>query len=186
MPTAEPCRARLSLTEQQRSILRRIIRKTHCPQVIALRAGLVLAADEGLAPTAAARRLSCSRELARRWRDRFAKAQADWTSQTPPASDPAADDADADARLTGQILDVLEDLPRPGPPRKFEPTQLCQIMSLACEKRPEECDRPVTHWTARELADEAAKRGIVAKISPRHVGRFLKKPIFARTRCVTG
>lgn len=174
--TAEPSRARLCLTEKQRSILQRIVRKTHCPKIIALRAGLVLAADEGLAPMAAARRLHCSRELARRWRDRFAKAQAGWVVEPSPASDPAVDDAaDADdARLTGRILDVLEDLPRSGPPRKFEPTQLCQIMSLACEKRPEECGRPVTHWTARELADEAAKRGIVPSISARHVGRFLK------------
>ena len=175
MVTAEPSKGRLGLGEKQRSILKQIVRRTHCPKIIALRAGLVLAADEGLAPTAAATRLGCSRELARRWRDRFALAQAGWATQPPPASTPAsADVADADARLTGQILDVLEDRPRSGPRPTFTPTQLCQIMSLACEKRPEECGRPVTHWTSRELADEAAKRGIVPKISPRHVGRFLK------------
>jgi hypothetical protein len=32
----------------------------------------------------------------------------------------------------------------------------------------------VTHWTPRELANEVTKRGIVAPISARHVGRFLK------------
>jgi len=185
MIAAEPFRGRLSLTEKQRSILEQIVRRTHCPKIIALRAGLVLAADQGLAPKAAGNRLGCSRELARRWRDRFAMAQAGWASQPPPASDPAIVD-DADARLTGQILDVLEDRPRSGPRPTFTPTQLCQIMSLACEKRPEECGRPVTHWTSRELADEAAKRGIVTKISPRHVGRFLKKRLFARIAPATG
>ncbi|MCY2953662.1 MAG: helix-turn-helix domain-containing protein [Planctomycetota bacterium] len=187
MVAAEPSRGRLGLPEKQRSILEQIVRRTHCPKIIALRAGLVLAADEGLAPTAAGKRLGCSRELARRWRDRFANAQAGWTSQPPPAADPAIADVDAaDARLTGQILDTLEDRPRSGPPRTFTPTQLCQIMSLACEKRPEECGRPVTHWTSRELADEAARRGIVPSISPRHVGRFLKKWIFVHIAPATG
>jgi hypothetical protein len=32
----------------------------------------------------------------------------------------------------------------------------------------------VSSWTPRELADEAAGRGIVTKISPRTVERFLK------------
>jgi putative transposase len=32
----------------------------------------------------------------------------------------------------------------------------------------------MSHWTPRELADEAGKRGIVGTISKRHVGRFLK------------
>jgi putative transposase len=190
MVTAEPCKPRLTLTEQQRSVLQQIIRRTHGPRVIALRAGLVLAADEGLAPTAAGRRLHCSRKLAARWRDRFAKAQAVWAKQVPPAAPataplPSAEPPDRPrepdvVRLTRQILDVLEDLPRSGAPPTFAPTQLCQIMSLACEKRPEECGRPVTHWTARELADEAVKRQIVPSISARHVGRFLKKRPFAR------
>ncbi|MEP0854374.1 hypothetical protein NC991_28995 [Funiculus sociatus GB1-A4] len=32
----------------------------------------------------------------------------------------------------------------------------------------------MSHWTPTELAAEAIKRGIVEKISPRSVGRFLK------------
>nr|WP_019505560.1 hypothetical protein [Pleurocapsa sp. PCC 7319] len=47
-------------------------------------------------------------------------------------------------------------------------------MALACES-PEESERPVSHWTARELAAEAVKRGIVSKISPRSAGRFLTR-----------
>lgn len=46
-------------------------------------------------------------------------------------------------------------------------------MALACEK-PEVADRPVSAWTPRELAAEAVKRGMVSKISPRTVERFLK------------
>ncbi|MFQ5795614.1 MAG: helix-turn-helix domain-containing protein, partial [Candidatus Bipolaricaulia bacterium] len=56
---------------------------------------------------------------------------------------------------------------------QFTPEQICQIIALACES-PGECGRAVTHWTPTELADEAVKRGVVASISPRSVGRFLK------------
>jgi hypothetical protein len=52
--------------------------------------------------------------------------------------------------------------------------QFMQIMALACEK-PEAAERPVSSWTPRELADEAVKRGIVTKISPRTVERFLNR-----------
>jgi len=45
---------------------------------------------------------------------------------------------------------------------------------LACEK-PESSDRPITHWTAREIADEVKKRKIVDDISPRHAARLLKR-----------
>jgi putative transposase len=132
---------------------------------LALRARVVLAAAEGLDNSQIARRLDCHRDLARRWRDRFAAAQPGW----------AADGGDWDEPTwAGKIVELLEDGPRSGAPATFTAEQLCQIVALACEKRPEDCGRPVTHWTARELADEAIKRGIVPRISPRHVGRFLK------------
>jgi putative transposase len=67
----------------------------------------------------------------------------------------------------------LHDAPRPGTPATFTVEQWCQIMALACEP-PEDSARPISHWTPRELAAEAIKRGIVETISERHVGRFLK------------
>lgn len=44
-------------------------------------------------------------------------------------------------------------------------------MALACAP-PEDSERPISHWTLRELAAEAIKRGMGAAISERHVGRF--------------
>jgi transposase len=85
------------------------------------------------------------------------------------------------ASLTDKIIELLQDNDRSGAPAKFTPEQLCQIVALACEITPEECHRPVSHWTARELAEEATQRKIVPSISPRHAGRFLKKWISART-----
>ena len=75
-----------------------------------------------------------------------------------------------------EILERLQDLRRPGTPRKFTEEQWCKIMAIACEK-PEEYERPITHRTEKELADEVIKQKIVKSISPRHIGRFLKKSI---------
>jgi putative transposase len=173
----DPHTCQLVLPDSQRRVLEAVVRRTLCPQAIAVRARVVLAAAEGSGMSEIARQVGCSRELARRWRDRFAQAQVDWGT--------AAETWDADT-LTDKVVSLLEDRERPGAPATFTPEQLCQIIALACEKRPEECGRPVTHWTARELADEAVKRCIVPSISPRHVGRFLKKSTSARTRCGIG
>jgi len=177
MVTDDPAARQLVLSANQRRILESLVRRTHCPQAIALRARVVLAADQGHGMTEIGRMAGCSRELARRWRDRFADAQSCWGESSAQWTDDV---------LAGKIVELLEDRERSGAPSTFTPEQLCQIVALACEKRPEECDRPVSHWTARELADEAIARRIVPTISPRHVGRFLKKRTFARTRSVTG
>ena len=47
-------------------------------------------------------------------------------------------------------------------------------MALACES-PEDCGRPITNWSRRELRKEAIDRGIVPNISERHIGRILEE-----------
>jgi hypothetical protein len=48
------------------------------------------------------------------------------------------------------------------------------ILTVACEP-PEKSGRPITHWTAHELADEVVKRGIVVSISTSQAGRYLRE-----------
>jgi putative transposase len=176
MVTAEPNSRQLVLSEAQRSILQSIVRKTHCPQAIVMRARAVLAAAAGMGPSEAAEEIGCSRHVARVWRERFVQARQDWGE--------AADTWNREV-LTDKTLDALEDLERSGAPCTFTPEQFCQIMAVAVEK-PEECGRPISHWSSRELADEAKRREIVVKISPRHVARFLKKWTSGPTSRVTG
>ena len=71
------------------------------------------------------------------------------------------------------IEERLQDAPRSGAPARITADQRCQIEALACEK-PEKSGRPITNWTAREIADEIKKRKIVKNISPRHAARLLK------------
>jgi putative transposase len=72
------------------------------------------------------------------------------------------------------LEDRLAEAPRPGAPAQITADQRCRIEALACET-PEESGRPITHWTAREIADELKKRKIVENISPRHAARLLKR-----------
>lgn len=72
------------------------------------------------------------------------------------------------------IEDRLQDAPRSGAPSQISADQRCRIEALACEK-PEKYGRPITNWTAREIADGLKKRMIVTEISPRHAARLLKR-----------
>ena len=77
-------------------------------------------------------------------------------------------------RALKPIRERLADAPRSGRPDEITPEQWCQIMALACEP-PETYGRPITHWSSRELADEAIKQGIVKNLSAGHLRKILNK-----------
>lgn len=132
---------------------------------------------QGLSNTEQGRRLDVDRQRARRWRTRWASNE----ERLAAAEEEGATDKD----LAKLLALLLEDEGRAGAPAKFTAEQLAQIIAVACEL-PAQSDRPVTHWTPRELADEVKQRGIVDSISPRHLDRVLKGGISARTRASTG
>ena len=115
-----------------------------------------------------ATQLQLNRLTVRTWRNRWAEAAEVFAVAE-------VEETEKDYRL--RILDLLEDNPREGAPPTFSAEQICQIVAVACDP-PQTCDRPISHWTAGELADEAEKRGIVKRISPRQTGRFLKSVRF--------
>lgn len=78
-----------------------------------------------------------------------------------------------DKELSLRIVAFLKDKPRCGAHPTFTPEQICQILALALEDPREQSKRPISHWTTRELADEAKIRKIVPQIAARTVGRFL-------------
>jgi putative transposase len=111
-----------------------------------------------------ARHLALHRATAQTWRTR-------WLGMAPRLAEAVAA-GDDDRLLVGLVVDALDDAPRSGAPPTFSAEQVVQIVAVACEPPPDS-DHPVSHWTPRELADEAVKRQIVPAISPRSVGRFL-------------
>jgi putative transposase len=160
-----PKAPQISLSPDERQELVTLIRAHKTPQHLSFRAQLILQLADGSNTREVADDRSTSRLTVRRWRRHWLK------------------------RSDSTVLERLHDDPRPGTPTTFSAEQWCQIMAIACEP-PEASGRPISHWTPREIAAEAIKRGIVETISERHVGRFLKsgrsqtapKPVLAQLR----
>ena len=168
----------ITVSERQRAILSKWVRsKAQTPHRLVERSRVILSSVDGVPNISQAHRLGVDRQRVRRWRARWARAQERLTT--------AEREGASDEDLAKLIRGVLADERRPGTPPTFSAEQLTQIIAVACEP-PDESDRPVTHWTPRELADEVIKRGIVPTISPRHVDRILKGGISGRTRAGTG
>ena len=145
----------VKLSDAERNSLEKLLKRHQVGQQIALRARIVLAAADGQTNKAIAETYAVTLDTARLRRNRWVKLQ-----------DISLDDL--------SLEDRLQDLPRPGAPARITADQRCQIEALACEK-PENSERPITQWTAREIADELKKRKIVDNISPRHAARLLKR-----------
>jgi len=153
------------LTARQQAVLQHLARRHAAPHHLVSRARLILLAAAGLNNSQLSQQLGLARPQVRLWRAR-------WVAATARLATTEAADL-SDDQLRGAIATLLADAPRSGTPAKFTPEQVVQIVALACEP-PSDSDRPISHWTARELADEAQKRRIVPTISARSVGRFLK------------
>jgi transposase len=153
MPGPKP--PEMELTDEARQGLEKLVRRHNTPQQVALRGRIVLAAADGQNNSQIAEKLEISVPTARLWRNR-------WLVLQPISLDDLS------------IEERLEDLPRPGAPAEITAEQRCQIEAMACEE-PEDSGRPISHWTAQEIADEIIKRGIVDHISPRHAARLLKR-----------
>ncbi len=156
----------IELTDLERRGLETLARRHTTPQQTALRARIILAAADGRNNAQIARDLAVGVEVARLWRGRWRELQA-------------VDLADL------SVAQRLADAPRSGAPARLSAAQVCQIVALACAA-PATTGRPISQWTAREIADEIIKRGIVATISPRHAGRLLKKGSCSPIASATG
>jgi putative transposase len=139
----------LAVSSEDRLALDRLIRAASTPQRTAQRARMVFMAGEGVTVGETAHILGV-------WRKGVTRQRARWTQQSHEP-----------------VLTRLGDAPRSGKPPTFTAEQTCAILALACEA-PEASGLPLSHWSAPDLAREAIKRRLVANISPRSVGRFLK------------
>ncbi|HEY9606162.1 MAG TPA: helix-turn-helix domain-containing protein [Allocoleopsis sp.] len=153
------------LSDRQRTLLKQIVGRTTNPHRLVRRAQLILLAATGASNSQLAQQLQLDRGQVRLWRSR-------WVAATPQLATVEAQGS-SDRELMALINTLFSDRGRPGTSNYFSTEQVVQIVALACET-PQSSGYPVSHWTPTELAAEAIKRGIVEKISPRSVGRFLK------------
>jgi putative transposase len=148
MPKSAP--KSVHLIEDERKQLQQLVNRHTTPQQISLRASIILLADDGLNNREIGRTLKISRDMARMWRERWLE-----SSNIP-------------------VLERLQDLERSGAPATFSLEQITKLFAMACEP-PENYRLPISHWTAKELAVQMVKEGIVESISARHVGRLLEE-----------
>jgi len=151
----------VNLSQAGQQALEKLVNAHSTAQQIALRARIILTANQGLNNEQVGRALQVGVDMVRQWRQRWL------AGQELPLSELTAEER-------------LQDLPRAGKPSAITADQLCQIIALACEK-PEQSARPISQWSGREIADEIMQRGIVSQISPRHAARLLKRGILSRT-----
>jgi putative transposase len=153
----------VSVLSAQREALEHLVRSHLTPQQVALRARMIVQAADGLGVRASARALGVWPKTIRYWRQRWRQAGE---GQSVP--------------------ERLADVQRSGAPATFTPEQICALVAMTCEK-PSQSERPISHWSQREIADEAMRRGLIPSISQRSVGRFLKKrPTSSRIASATG
>ena len=142
----------LKLSDGERHQLHQLIKRHNTPQQIVLRAKIILMASDGQNHREIARSLEINRQMARLWRNRWLESE----------------------RKDLSILQRLQDREPVGAPAKFSMEQVTELFALACSS-PSDYGRPISHWTARELAEEIMKQGIIESISVRHVGRLLEE-----------
>ena len=157
--------AKISLTDRMFEILTKLASSRNAGAAIALRASVILLSFQKHVNQEIANRLGISRETVglwrRRWRDSYGALLRMQFEET-------------DAAFRRAIIECLSDAPRSGSPGKFTADQIVGLIGIACEP-PENSGRPVTSWTASELADEAQKRKLVDSISFSHVNRILRE-----------
>jgi putative transposase len=144
----------VALTAEERRGLEALARRRSVGQQVAVRSRIILAAAEGPNNRAIAGRLGLTVNTVRHWRRRWLGSRAIPLAELG-------------------VAERLADAPRPGAPARITADQVCRIIALACEA-PAESGRPISQWTAREVAEEVVRRGIVERISARHAGRLLK------------
>ncbi len=157
--------AKVTITERQHDLLETIHNAPTASSQLRQRAAIILWAFQKRDNAEIAAAVGLSRRQVSTWRRRWADA---WERLI------RIECTQTHAALRRAVEQVLRDEPRAGSSGKFTPEQVVAILALACEP-PEKSGRPITHWTAKELADEAIKRGIVPSISVTQVGRYLRE-----------
>ena len=154
----------LPISLRQRARLEQIVRRPPSTQQHALRARIILLAGEGIGHQAIADQLQVDRKTVYHWRTRWLRDHDRLL---------AVEAEEEEVALAKAIRSTLSDAPRLGAPVTYRAEVVCQLIAVACED-PETCGHPISHWTPRALRLELIHRKIVANISPRQVGRFLK------------
>lgn len=161
---SKPLVYQIKLSHRLQTLLKQLSRQRKSPHWLVSRCRIILMSERNLSQSEIARQLGISRNTVRYWCQH-------WLEATRKTLDSVAPKVSGKT-LRELVINWLRDQPRSGAPNKFSPEQVVQIVAVSCES-PQDSQRPISHWSARELADEVIARAIVPKISKRTVGRIL-------------
>jgi transposase len=133
----------IKLSRDERKSLEALTRRATAEQRHVVRAQIALKAHRGEATASIAQALGVSAQTVSHWRSRLAR----------------------------KGVQGLQEVPRPGRPRRIGETQRLELLALACE--PAELQGRATP-TLDELVDRAVQRGVVKQISRSHLQRILQ------------
>ena len=133
----------IKLSREDRNTLERLTRRGTAEQRQVIRARIALMCHAGASTTAIAAAVGVSVQTVSHWRSRLAR----------------------------QGLKGLEEVARPGRPRRIGASQRLELLSLACE--PAQAQGRATP-TLDELVGRAIERGVVTQISRSHLQRILQ------------
>ncbi len=119
---------------------------------ISQRAEIILSAAAGYSNREIQSQLGCDFKTAGKWRRRYLQRRQD--------------NPENDVELW------LADASRPGRPPEFDEFFWTDVLAIATSD-PEDSQRPITHWTSTELAEEVVLRGLAPSIHRSTISRFL-------------
>ena len=154
----------LPVSVMQRRVLEHIVQRHTSRQDHVRRARIILCSSEGMSIIEVAEHLKIHRKTVSAWRSRWQSHQERLTLIEVEADRQALSEA---------VLSTLSDAPRSGTPVTYTAQVVAQVVAVSCED-PKVCGYPISHWTPQALREEVIAREIVADISIRSVGRFLK------------
>lgn len=154
----------VKLTDKQRTTLTQIVTSRTERQDHIERAKIILLSSEKKQDKQISIELNITKTTVRKWRRRWLQNEERLL---------LIEKTEKGVNYLRKILEILSDEARTGAPCKFTAEQMCQIISVACE-RPADSDLPISHWSLSSLADEVINRGIVESISRSHLAVFLK------------
>lgn len=165
-----PPAAKLEMTERQRRLLEEEMCKRTTLRQYHERIPILLCSNDGKSISLVAKELKISLNTVRTWRRRWEAAYERLLEFEKGADGKSVKDHE----LLQQMLKLLNDRPRSGAPKTITLSQEQQIIALSCGK-PTDHGVEMTTWTMEMLAQVAIAKGIIETISPRYVGKILKK-----------
>ena len=169
----------LFLSERVQATYERLLRKSTLPVRAKQRIEILLQSlDQEDSITSIANKLNTTRKTVRKWIKQFVDYAVYFELPCVRALKAGP--------FSKFVLFIIRDAPRSGRKPNISAETILQIFLIACED-PINSNRPISQWSAREIADELIKRKIVTSISERSIKRFLQqaelKPHLSRYWC---